>query len=103
MQRYALVYRCPDVVISSKCNRDWRVSMQTTPDKREDLATFLPKKPILSAAELAVVMGYPTTAALSKARQRGVLPVAMFQLPSRRGWFASTELVLAWLERTLAG
>jgi hypothetical protein len=65
------------------------------------LGVYLPRSPLLSAAETAKLLGYPTTGALAKARQTGRLPIAMFQVPGRRGWFASTEVVRAWLESVL--
>lgn len=65
------------------------------------LDAYLPRSPLLSAAETARLLGYATTGALAKARQTGRLPVAMFQVPGRRGWFASTEAVRTWLESLL--
>lgn len=63
---------------------------------------FIPRTPILSAGEAARLMGFPSSEALTKARQSGRLPIPMFQIPGRRGWFAATHLVKAWLEQTLA-
>lgn len=68
-----------------------------------DVEFFLPQAPILSAADTARVMGFPTCEALSKARQTGRLPIPMFQLPGRRGWFAARHVVKAWLEDALVG
>lgn len=62
---------------------------------------YLPRAPILSGPETARIMGFPTTEALYKARQAGRLPVALFQLPGRRGWFASTLVVREWLQNSL--
>lgn len=56
----------------------------------------------MSASETARVMGFSSTEALAKARLAGRLPIEMFKLPGRRGWFASTASVRAWLEQTLA-
>lgn len=67
-----------------------------------DVELFLPRTSILSAAETARAMGFPTSEALSKARQTGRLPIPMFQLPGRRGWFAARHVVKAWLEGALA-
>ena len=66
-----------------------------------DIDLYLPRTPILSAAQTARVMGFPSTEALAKARQDDRLPIPMFQLPGRRGWFASTQVVRAWLETSL--
>lgn len=63
---------------------------------------FIPRTPILSAGEAARLMGFPSSEALTKARQTGRLPIPMFQIPGRRGWFAATHVVKAWLEQTLA-
>jgi len=67
-----------------------------------DVELFLPRTPILSAAETARAMGFPSSEALSKARQTGQLPIPMFQLPGRRGWFAARHVVKEWLENALA-
>lgn len=63
---------------------------------------YLPRAPILSGPETARVMGFPTTEAMYKARQAGRLPIELFQLPGRRGWFASTLAVREWLQASLA-
>lgn len=63
---------------------------------------FIPRTPILNAVEAARLMGFPSSEALTKARQTGRLPIPMFQIPGRRGWFAATHVVKAWLEQTLA-
>lgn len=63
---------------------------------------FIPRTPILSAGEAARLMGFPTSEALTKARQTGRLPIPMFRIPGRRGWFTATHVVKAWLEQTLA-
>jgi hypothetical protein len=63
-----------------------------------DIDSYLPRVPLLSAAETARLLGYPSTSALAKARQTGRLPIQMFQVPGRRGWFAATAVVRAWLQ-----
>ena len=68
-----------------------------------DIDNYLPRVPLLSAAETARVLGYPSTGALAKARQSGRLPFEMFQVPGRRGWFASTPVVRAWLQAVMTG
>lgn len=70
-------------------------------DSALDTELFLPRAPILSAADTARLMGFPSIEALSKARKSGRLPIQMFQLPGRRGWFASRHAVKAWLEQAL--
>jgi hypothetical protein len=63
-----------------------------------NLELYLPRTPVLTGAETARLMGFPTTDALYKARQAGRLPIDMFRLPGRRGWFAATPALKAWLE-----
>lgn len=66
-----------------------------------DFSRYLPEKPILTSAETARLMGFPTGDALGKARLAGRLPIQMFRLPGRRGWFAATHAVRAWLEASV--
>lgn len=68
-----------------------------------DIDSYLPRVPILTAAETARVLGYPSTGALAKARQSGRLPIEMFKVPGRRGWFAATSVVRAWLQKVTSG
>lgn len=75
---------------------------ETTERLPPDAELFIPRTPILSAGDTARLMGFPSSEALTKARQTGRLPIPMFQIPGRRGWFAATHLVKAWLEQTLA-
>ena len=58
---------------------------------------------ILSAGTTAKVMGFASTDALRFARVSGRLSVPMFLVEGRRGWFAATEDVAAWLDQTIAG
>jgi hypothetical protein len=55
---------------------------------------------ILSAATTAKLLGFSSTDALRMARSRGRLPIQMFLLEGRRGWFASSEDVALWLDLT---
>jgi len=55
---------------------------------------------ILSASATARVLGFSSTDALRLARCRGRLPISMFQVDGRRGWFASTRDVARWLDQT---
>lgn len=57
--------------------------------------------PLLCASVAAKLMGFKSTDALRQARIRHRLPVPMFTIEGRRGWFASTETVAAWLEQTV--
>jgi hypothetical protein len=68
-----------------------------------DIDAYLPRVPVISAAETARLLGYPSAGALAKARQTGRLPIDMFQIPGRRGWFAATASVRAWLQHLMIG
>lgn len=68
-----------------------------------DIDLYLPQVPVISAAETARLLGYPSAGALAKARQTGRLPIEMFQMPGRRGWFAATASVRAWLREIVIG
>lgn len=52
---------------------------------------------LLNAAQTAKILGYKSTGALARARSRGTLPFKMFLLPKRRGWFADTTDVAAFV------
>jgi hypothetical protein len=65
------------------------------------LELYLPRTPIMTGADTARILGYPTTEALYKAYHRGRLPIKLFKMPGRRGWFAPTAAVRQWLEESL--
>lgn len=52
---------------------------------------------LVSQRDLARMLGYPSVAAIAKARERGRLPIKTFGVPGRRGKFAFTRDVSAWL------
>lgn len=58
--------------------------------------------PVLGAPALWQVLGFASVDAFRKAAVRGVLPVATFTLPKRRGRFAHTHDVIRWLETVQA-
>lgn len=68
-----------------------------------DIDAYLPRAPVISAAETARLLGFPSSGALAKARQTGRLPIDMFQIPGRRGWFAATASVRACLKELMIG
>lgn len=78
------------------------VAMVRKSTSERDIDSYLPKVPLLSAAETARLLGYSSTGALAKARQTGRLPIEMFQMPGRRGWFAATAVVRAWLQEIMS-
>jgi hypothetical protein len=65
------------------------------------LGEYFPDKPILTSSEAARLMGFRSGDALAKARLKGRLPIQMFQLPGRRGWFVATDDVRAWVEEAI--
>lgn len=58
--------------------------------------------PLLGGPELWRALGYPTALAFRKALERQTVPVRTFPLAHRRGQFALTHDVIAWL-RTASG
>jgi hypothetical protein len=52
----------------------------------------------LTLADLAPLLKYRSLAAIRKARLRGQLPVPVFQIAHRRGWFATPRDVAVFLE-----
>lgn len=52
----------------------------------------------LGGQDLYAALGFKTYAAFHRSRQLGAIGVKLFTLPGRRGWFALTTDVAAWLE-----
>lgn len=57
--------------------------------------------PLLTSSQAAKLLGYRNAEALRQARLRQRLPVRMFKIPNRRGWFTATEAVARWVEATI--
>jgi hypothetical protein len=57
-----------------------------------------PDLSLVPSIEVAQVMGFGTTAALSCARKEGRLPFKMFRVEGRRVWFAWRSDMRAWLK-----
>ncbi len=53
--------------------------------------------PLISGSDLVRCLGYKSAAAFRQASKRGVLPVRVFELPRRKGKFAFSSEVAAWL------
>jgi hypothetical protein len=72
-------------------------------DDESPMARWLLREhgPFLPAPVTAKILGFKSTEALRQARCRHQLPVPMFAIEGRRGWFASTTAVAAWVEQTL--
>jgi hypothetical protein len=54
--------------------------------------------PFIGSAKVANLLSFPSLSALTSARHRGKLPIAMQQLPDRKGWYARTVDVAHWIE-----
>lgn len=54
--------------------------------------------PIIGGAALAKALGYASTAAFRQAFRRHTVPIEVFEVPNRKGKFALTKDVNAWLE-----
>lgn len=57
---------------------------------------------LLDAAATAKALGFKSSDALRQARRDGRLPISMFRIPGRRGWFAATQAVIEWLDGQVA-
>ncbi|WP_445147253.1 hypothetical protein [Dyella sp. Tek66A03] len=57
---------------------------------------------ILDSSTTAKVLGFKSTSALQQARRGSRLPIPMFQIPGRRGWYSHTKSVGAWLDEQCA-
>ncbi|MDR7299512.1 hypothetical protein J2X16_004882 [Pelomonas aquatica] len=53
--------------------------------------------PLLGGQKLIAALGHGNAASLRQARRRERVPVPLFTLPSRRGFFALTRDVADWL------
>lgn len=53
---------------------------------------------LIGGSELHRHLGYVNLRALSRAYQRGLLPVRVFMLPDRRGLYAQTRDLADWLD-----
>lgn len=59
--------------------------------------------PIVGGTELERLLGFTSSPAFRQAYHRGRLPVKVFTLPERRGKFAFTADIAAWLASVRAG
>lgn len=67
----------------------------------DDLAKSMLEQygPLIGGQELWRAMGYRTWAAFGRAARNGTLGVTIFTVPGRRGKFALTADVAAWLTK----
>lgn len=57
--------------------------------------------PLLTSSQAAKLLCYRNAEALRQARLGHKLPVPMFKISDRRGWFAATAVVARWVEATV--
>lgn len=53
---------------------------------------------LLTLADVAKILRFPSTQAVLKARTRGRLPIPLVKMPNRRGWFATVRSVAHLLD-----
>ena len=80
--------------------KDLNVEHERTDPVVDSLATR--HGPLLGGTALWHVLGYASARAFSKAVERNTVPVTTFHIPHRRGRFAMTHDVIAWLRATSA-
>ena len=54
--------------------------------------------PLMGGQDLIRVLGYRSHSAFRRAKKLGVLGVKVFEIPDRRGRFALTRDIAAWLK-----
>lgn len=53
--------------------------------------------PVVGSKDISRILGYASPDAFRKARSRKTIPIRVFRLPGRRGYFASTSEIAHWL------
>ncbi len=99
-----------DSISPSKC--DWRKPRMVEPKLEEPLAVVLEREltaqhgPMMTGEGLRIALGYPSKEAFRQAYVRKTTPIPVFTIERRRGKFALTKDVAAWLvsqrERAIA-
>lgn len=83
--------------------RDWCKPRMTEPNLDEPLATVLEREltaqlgPMMTGEALRAALGYSSQEAFRQAYARNLIPIPVFTLERRRGKFALTKDVAAWL------
>ena len=74
--------------------------MRHTPIPVLDEREFLDRYgEVMCGRDLCRALGYGSAKSLRRAQQNGLLPTIVFELPNRRGRYALTRDVVAWLQR----
>lgn len=55
--------------------------------------------PLVGGPDLVKVLGYRSNASFRRADRLGIIGVKVFQIPGRKGKYAKTQDVVAWLEK----
>jgi hypothetical protein len=82
---------------------DWRKPNMTTPNYDEPMAAILEREltnqygPMMTGESLRIALGYPSKEAFRQAFVRKTTPIPVFAIERRRGKFALTKDVAAWL------
>lgn len=71
--------------------------MATEQTKNLEEQLFLRFGPTLGGHDLYAALGFKTYSAFHRSKQRGEIGVHIFPIPGRRGWFALTTDIAAWL------
>lgn len=58
---------------------------------------------LVQAKDLSRLLGFSSPAGLRRAHATGRLPIMLFRLPGRRGWFAHAAEVSAYLRSHIGG
>jgi hypothetical protein len=56
---------------------------------------------LIDSTAAAQILGFRSAATLTKARNRGLLDLQMFQVPNRKGLFTSPRALAAYLQATV--
>ena len=96
MQLYNLSTFCYQVSLTSVNTRNSTITIMPV----DDLAEKLHKEfgPLMGGEDLRRALGYRSTPAFARAVRLNTVGVTVFEIPGRRGKFAMTADVAAWLK-----
>ncbi len=75
------------------CVRAWHMASSADSIAQENIAD----PPLLGGKRLRGLLGFESGEAFRAAIRTGRVPVALFKIPGRKGWFAQSDDVSAWL------
>ncbi len=91
------------LVISARTNVTVRDQEMTRPKFEEPLAVLLEREllskygPMMTSEALRIALGYPSKEAFRQSVARKTTPIPVFSIERRRGKFALTKDVAAWI------